>query len=370
MSDPSSQLGVLIRHRRDQLTLPIREVARRVGISSSYLVALEQGRNPSTGRPPVPSPPVLAAIGRALDVDLSVLLELVGVPTKRSPHQLLYQLGERQRSPLEAARRLFAGHVDVWFEVTDPRGDDDGRAMPDDVIARQRGPLGAADRGRQPFRLADPRRRSPTFSGGHRHRARARTRHRLRRQLRCVACDRQPANAARQRDDVGARSRRAVDRFSAASSQRTSACTTRPMSKNSPPRRSAGDGASAGTDAPASSPWKTAMATSQPAPPRSRRSSPRSAPSASHPSRGRRWRAPPRSASAVTPAAPQRRYRRDGRAPDRDRRAAGRVNPAVRDRLRLRARRGADPIHRDGAIDGRRCRACARPGRQPARAVR
>jgi transcriptional regulator with XRE-family HTH domain len=142
---PPSKLGGLLRRRREQLALSVRDVARRIGISPSYLVALEQGRNPTTGRPAVPSPPIVAAIGRTLDIELSVLLELVGAPTERSAHQLLYQLGHVQRSPLHAARRLFAGQVDVWIEVTDPRRDAGGQEMPDDVIARQRGPLGSPD---------------------------------------------------------------------------------------------------------------------------------------------------------------------------------------------------------------------------------
>ena len=129
----------------------MREAARRIGISPSYLVALEQGRNPSTGRAPVPSPPILAAIGRAFDIELATLLDASGAPTSASAHLLLYQTGAEQQSPLEAARRLFAGQVDVWIEIVDPRSSDDAESPPDDVLIRKRRPLISARSGSRVF---------------------------------------------------------------------------------------------------------------------------------------------------------------------------------------------------------------------------
>src|SRR6266508_1229502 len=118
---PPSRLGGILRRRREQLGLSMREAARRIGISPSYLVALEQGRNPSTGRAPVPSPPILAAIGRVLEIELATLLDAAGAATSPSAHLLLYQTGSGQQSPLEAARSLFAGQVDAWIEIEAPR---------------------------------------------------------------------------------------------------------------------------------------------------------------------------------------------------------------------------------------------------------
>lgn len=138
---PPGRLGGILRRRREQLGLSKREAARRIGISPSYLVALEQGRNPSTGRAPVPSPVILAAMARLFEVELGTLLEASGAPTLRSVHGLLYQTGARHRSALDAARRLFAGQVDSWIEVVDPRRADHA-SLPKDVLVRKSPPPG------------------------------------------------------------------------------------------------------------------------------------------------------------------------------------------------------------------------------------
>jgi transcriptional regulator with XRE-family HTH domain len=136
-------MGEIVRRRRRDLGMSLREAARRIGISPSYLVALEQGRNPSTGRAAVPSPVVLSAIGDVLAVDLQDLLDACRAVAAPRPHLLLYQTGRTHRSPATAARRVFAGHVDRWIEITDPR--QPTRATEgNDVLVRVQGPLGAA----------------------------------------------------------------------------------------------------------------------------------------------------------------------------------------------------------------------------------
>ena len=142
--DPGGQanrLGPALRRRRDELQLSLRETARRIGISPGYLVALEHGRNPSTGRAPMPSPPILAAIGRVLGVDLATLLDLAGVPSPHHAHLLLYQTGSASRSPAAAARHLFAGRVDSWIEIAEPRRHD-----PEQRLAALADALAAAPR--------------------------------------------------------------------------------------------------------------------------------------------------------------------------------------------------------------------------------
>jgi transcriptional regulator with XRE-family HTH domain len=147
--------GGLVRARRTALGLSVRETGRRIGISASYLVALEQGRNPTTGRPPVPSPTVLAAIGRVLEVELSVLLDLTVTPRSESVHLLLYQSGAGRRSPLAAARQVFADEVDAWIEIADPRRAVDEDDHPDDRLVQRHGPLGASRPGAERFESAD-----------------------------------------------------------------------------------------------------------------------------------------------------------------------------------------------------------------------
>jgi hypothetical protein len=89
----------------------------------------------------VPSAQILAAIGRVLDVELATLLEASGAPALSSSHLLLYQTGPGHRSPLDAARRLFAGQVDGWIELVDPRRSDDVESPAGDVLVSTRRPL-------------------------------------------------------------------------------------------------------------------------------------------------------------------------------------------------------------------------------------
>jgi transcriptional regulator with XRE-family HTH domain len=128
-------LGALISRRREELGLSLREAARQAGISPGYLVALERGLNPSTGRASTPSLPIMVSLGRVLDVELEALLDAVVAPAPSSTHVLLYQVGARWRSPLEAARSLFAGRVKAWIEIVDPRRPDETRPS-DDVLIR------------------------------------------------------------------------------------------------------------------------------------------------------------------------------------------------------------------------------------------
>jgi transcriptional regulator with XRE-family HTH domain len=120
-------LATLLRGRRGELGLSLREAARRIGISPAYLSSLEHGRNPSTGRPAVPSPLVLAAIARVLSVDLETLLRTTVATPTPSPHMLLVQLGRAHRPALEGARRAVTPGVDRWVEVSEPLGVAAGR---------------------------------------------------------------------------------------------------------------------------------------------------------------------------------------------------------------------------------------------------
>ena len=95
----------------------MREAARQIGISPAYLVEIEHGRNPSTGRAPVPSPTVLRGIERALGIDMATLLDLTGAAPARSAHALLFQAGRPRRPTRAAAGHAARAAVDTWLEI-------------------------------------------------------------------------------------------------------------------------------------------------------------------------------------------------------------------------------------------------------------
>lgn len=153
-----SSVGDTLRARRLALGLSLRHVARAAGISPSYLVALEQGRNPTTGRPSSPSPPILAALGRVLGIGRSELFELAAPPS-RSPHVLLYETGSGHASPGAAARRLFGEAVEAWVEVPRASAPDRGLAELETLLADRRPASGTPRLGLIFGASARPRRR-------------------------------------------------------------------------------------------------------------------------------------------------------------------------------------------------------------------
>jgi transcriptional regulator with XRE-family HTH domain len=138
-----SSVGDTLRTRRLSLGLSLRHVARAADISPSYLVALEQGRNPTTGKPSSPSPPILAALGRVLGIGRSELFELAAPPL-RSAHVLLYQTESAHASPSAAARRLFGEAVDAWVEVPRASAPDRGLAEFETLLTDRRPPSGTS----------------------------------------------------------------------------------------------------------------------------------------------------------------------------------------------------------------------------------
>jgi transcriptional regulator with XRE-family HTH domain len=111
-------LADVVHGARVARSLSLREAARRIGISPAYLSSLEHGRNPATGRPPVPSPPVLAEIARVLDLDLEMLFGMVATAPP-SAHVLLIQLGQGTLPAVDGARQAVAADVDEWWEISE-----------------------------------------------------------------------------------------------------------------------------------------------------------------------------------------------------------------------------------------------------------
>lgn len=69
----SSELGKLIRDRREALGLSLRQLAKTIGKSPSFVLTLERER-----QPPAASEETLRALARALDVDPDQMITLAG----------------------------------------------------------------------------------------------------------------------------------------------------------------------------------------------------------------------------------------------------------------------------------------------------
>jgi transcriptional regulator with XRE-family HTH domain len=126
-------LGRRIRDQRKKLGLSTRAVASQAGISPAYVTSIELGRNPSTGRPPVPSIQVIRGLATALELDVVQLLEEFNTPSApEDQHVLLYCLDRPSDGVLATVDRLFGSDVDHWLYIADPRdpqiNDLDGRA--------------------------------------------------------------------------------------------------------------------------------------------------------------------------------------------------------------------------------------------------
>ncbi len=76
-----SEIGNIVRQRREELRLTVRELAERVGISAGYLTQIE------TGKVGIPSPDVMARLAKALHVAEIELVRAVGF--LREEHETL-----------------------------------------------------------------------------------------------------------------------------------------------------------------------------------------------------------------------------------------------------------------------------------------
>jgi len=150
-------VGDVLRARRAELGLSMRAVARAAGVSPSYLGAVEAGRNPATGRAPVPSVRVLARLAVVLSVDLASLLAAVGVEAASAgaPHTLLYVLASRPVDVVEHVARLHGDTTERWVVIPDPRDPPPAAGLDERVLVRCSWPLGADP---YPDRVLDPQR--------------------------------------------------------------------------------------------------------------------------------------------------------------------------------------------------------------------
>lgn len=98
----SSELGQVIRKRRKALDIGLRELARRIDKSPSFLVGLETGK----GKPSA-SESTLRAIASELDLSADRLITLAGkVPADAAPEdELEAELFRRMKSLSEERKR-------------------------------------------------------------------------------------------------------------------------------------------------------------------------------------------------------------------------------------------------------------------------
>jgi len=128
--------GRRVRERRQALGLSVRQLAERANLSPSYISAIEVGKNPSTGRPTVPSRRVLESLSKALGLTLAGF----GGTHSDAPashavhdHTLIYTLGNRRGDALPVARRLYGESVSHWICICDPRNTTP--MFPDDAVS-------------------------------------------------------------------------------------------------------------------------------------------------------------------------------------------------------------------------------------------
>lgn len=71
-----NNLGNYLRELRGSLSM--REAAKRIGISHTYLDKIEKGRDPRSGKPIKPTPETLRMISKAYNCDYEELMVVAG----------------------------------------------------------------------------------------------------------------------------------------------------------------------------------------------------------------------------------------------------------------------------------------------------
>jgi transcriptional regulator with XRE-family HTH domain len=74
----NDHIGVVLKRVREDLKLSMREVARRSGLSYSYISTLEAGKHPKTKAPINPSPDVLKRLSEVYHCSYETLMEKAG----------------------------------------------------------------------------------------------------------------------------------------------------------------------------------------------------------------------------------------------------------------------------------------------------
>jgi transcriptional regulator with XRE-family HTH domain len=114
MTDRAETAGAFIRRVRQERTLSLRQLAKRVGISPTYLSHIE------VDHAPPPGPDKLEAIARELQVSADQLLDLAG------------KWGERAAEALDSRKELRE-----LFELVFAMNERDVRELVEEIATRQ-----------------------------------------------------------------------------------------------------------------------------------------------------------------------------------------------------------------------------------------
>lgn len=72
------KLGILLKEKRSEMGLSLRDAANLVGVSHTYLSILEKAKDPRSSSPIVPTIETLQMISKAYNINTNILLTLAG----------------------------------------------------------------------------------------------------------------------------------------------------------------------------------------------------------------------------------------------------------------------------------------------------
>lgn len=90
---------ILIKKRKD-LGLSLRNAAKLIGISHSYLSTLEKGRDPRNNAPISPTPETLQLISKAYNIPYSDLMKTAGYLPSNEDNEIITSLTEDKTQTL------------------------------------------------------------------------------------------------------------------------------------------------------------------------------------------------------------------------------------------------------------------------------
>jgi transcriptional regulator with XRE-family HTH domain len=106
-TEPVVNLGARLKHRRVLSGMSLREVARQLGVSPSFVSQLENGKSQ-------PSVATLYSISQLLDVSIDELFSTDGVPAPASPASPAGDPPADARAPTPISRSQLGSPADAW----------------------------------------------------------------------------------------------------------------------------------------------------------------------------------------------------------------------------------------------------------------